>query len=71
MRHYYHYIFKLDDREKPHPEILDSGSLLSFNEYDDVLSYLNRQSFDIRSSVVRNLVEYAGQQIRGSHGKSR
>ncbi len=70
MRKYYHYIFKLDDREKPHPEFLDLESLISFHGYDDVKSYLNRQRFDISSSVVRNLVEYAGKQLSGSHGKS-
>ncbi len=69
MKHNYHYVFKLDDFESHHPEYIDLDVLYSLSGYNDVLSYLDRQKFDVRSSVVSKLVEYAGNQIR-KDGKS-
>jgi hypothetical protein len=66
MKKLYHYLYSSEDSEEDHPDVHD----LELYEADqneafrDVFSFLDQQVFDVNKSVVQDLVEYAGKQVR-------
>ena len=69
MKKNYHFFYKLDDFDDNHPEIMESGTFFpdENSTFRDVISYLDQQHYDIRNSVIKRLVEYAGSQFGGNH----
>ena len=69
MNKIYHYLYTIDDLKKDHPGLhnLNSDDPPGPEVIDgrDVFAYLDRYSFDVSSSVVQKLVEFAGRQLRG------
>lgn len=66
MKKSYHFVYTLDHQEDGDPELLELDSWFPDEDKDfrDVLSFLDKQKFDIRSSVIKKLVEFAGRQSR-------
>ena len=66
MKKNYHFVYTLDHEENSDPQLLEFDSWFPDKDenFSDVLSYLDQQKFDIRNSVIKKLVEYAGRQSR-------
>lgn len=64
MKKNYHYLYALDDLDSGYPELYELYSCFTEEDkaFGDVIRYLDQQNFDIRNSVVRKLVEYAGRE---------
>ncbi len=56
----------MDDLQEDKEGLLrpDSDESEQFENYRDVLSFLDQQSFDVSKSIVQRLVDYAGKQFR-------
>ena len=65
MKKIYHYFYSVNDLVSCKNELFEIDSLFPGEEsaYNDVFAFLERQQFDIRRSVVKRLVEYAGRQF--------
>lgn len=65
MKKIYHYLYSVDDLVGCKGELTNIDSLIEFHEgqYYDVYAFLDRQQFDIRGTVVKRLVDYAGRQF--------
>ena len=66
MKKNYHFFYTLDHQENGDPELLEFDSWYpdEAENFRDVLSYLDQQQCDIRNSVIKKLVDYAGRQSR-------
>jgi len=73
MKKNYYYFYTLNDMEQVHSELLEVDSCFpdENDTYRDIILYLDRQNFDIRSSVISRLIEYAGQQVKTGCIKAR
>jgi hypothetical protein len=70
MKKVYYFVYISDDLAKDYPELNDLNSYSSGNSngaFSDVYTFLDRQYFDVRKSVVQNLVEYAVRQSRSGY----
>ncbi len=72
MKKSYHYFYMIDDLKPGHPDILELDSLLSSENsaFSDVYSFLDMQRFEIKKSVVSELIEYAVRQFGDTFNKS-
>jgi hypothetical protein len=69
MNKIYHYLYTIDDLKQDHPGLQNLNSDdppgPEIDDCRDVFAYLDRYNFDVNSSVVQKLVEFAGRQLRG------
>jgi hypothetical protein len=63
MKKFYYYLYSSEDPDAD-PDL--RGSLASGRDdtFSDVYSYLDKQSFDVSKSVIRNIIEFAARQSR-------
>ncbi len=69
MKKVYYFLYTSDDLAKDYPELNDLNSYASGRNgaFSDVYAFLDRQCFDVRKSVVQNLIEYAVKQSRSGY----
>lgn len=62
MKKNYYYFYSLDDLAPGPSELLELDMCFTDENsvFSDVFSYLDKHRFEIRSSVIQKLVEYAG-----------
>ena len=70
MKKNYHYFYSLDDFSPGPSELLELDRCFDDgdNTFSDVFSFLDQHSFEINHSVVRRLVEFAGDQFSKRFG---
>jgi hypothetical protein len=69
MSKIYHYLYTINDLKDDHRALLNLNAEDSpepdDDDWQDVIAYLDRHSFDVSQPVVQRLLEYARDQLRG------